>query len=101
MDLNENNAKIEIKPNKFKMALLIAAVSFVVWKKCCAQAPQSATIHLTTAPAVPLQQLPQATSQPRQQPQAQQFPQQPPPAYSHQNPTFNFKQPTAPVLIYT
>jgi hypothetical protein len=38
---------------------------------------------------------------PPPQPQVQPIPQQAPPAYSQQNPTFNFSKPTAPVLIYT
>ena len=71
-------------------ALLIAVVSFAVWKKCCAQALQTATVQ--PPPAIP---------QPQLQQQAQQVPQQPLPAYSYGNPTFNFKQPRAPVLIYT
>jgi len=84
------------------IALLIAGVSFAVWKKCCAQAPKTDTAQPT--PLVPQQPLPQPQPQVQIQPQPQlqvKIQHQPPPAYSQQNPTFNFKQPMAPVLIYT
>jgi hypothetical protein len=77
------------------VALLIAVVLFAVWKKCCAQAPQTATIQLPPDQPVQPQPLPQPL------PQVPQQIQQPPPAYSHKNLMFTFKQPTAPVLIYT
>jgi hypothetical protein len=81
----------------FRAAILIAVVSFVVWKKCCAQATSSA--H-TPAPMPALQPMPQTQSHP--QPQAPMLPPQnlppaAPPAYSQQNPTFMFSKPTAPV----
>jgi hypothetical protein len=87
-----------------RVALLIAVVSFAVWKKCCAQAPQTAKAQLPPIQPVPQQPLPQSQPQVQTQPQPPpqvQIQQQLPPAYSHQNPTFNFKQPTAPVHIYT
>jgi hypothetical protein len=87
-----------------RVALLIAVVSFAVWKKCCAQARQTANAQLLPTPPVTQQPLPQPQPQVQIQPQPQpqvKIQQQLPPAYSQQNPTFNFKQPTAPVLIYT
>jgi hypothetical protein len=87
------------------LALLLAVVAAVIWKKCCAQTSHTATVHIP--PAQPVLQQPMAQPQlqiPRQdppQPQVQQIPQQAPPAYQQQNPTFNFSKPTAPVLIYT
>jgi len=92
------------------LALLLAVVAAVMWKKCCAQASQTATVHIPNAQPVLQQPCAQPQPQlPRQdppQPQVQQLQQQPvpqqvPPAYQQQNPTFNFSKPTAPVLIYT
>ncbi len=87
------------------VALLIAVVLFAVWKKCCAQARHTATVNIPSAHPVLQQPMAQPQPQiPRQdlpQPQVQQVQQQAPPAYSQQNPTFNFSKPTAPVLIYT
>jgi hypothetical protein len=85
----------------FRAAILIAVVSFVIWKKCCAQA--SSTAH-TPAPLPALQPMPQTQSQP--QPQAPMLPPQnppptAPPAYTQKNPTFKFSKLTALVLIYT
>jgi hypothetical protein len=85
------------------VAILIAVVSFAIWKKCCAQAQQSAHASLPVAPQ-PLPQLqPQPFNQPQPQPQAhtQTNPTPSAPAYAHQNPTFNFSKTTAPVIIYT
>jgi hypothetical protein len=92
------------------IAILIAVISFAVWKKYCAQASQTATAP--PPPAQPLQQQPLPPAPPTVQPQPQiQAPQpqahyQPPPApsaptYLHHNPTFHFSKPMAPVLIYT
>jgi hypothetical protein len=64
------------------VALLIAVVSFAVWKKCCAQAPQTANVQLPPAQPVQQQLLPQP--QPQVQPQPHHQPQvqhQLPPAY--------------------
>jgi hypothetical protein len=88
-----------------RVAILIAVVLFAVWKKCCAQAPQTAHIPLPAAPQSQQQPqrqpLPPAQLQPQPQIHVHQ-PQAPSaPAYSHQNPTFNFSKPMAPVLIYT
>ncbi len=87
------------------LALRLAVMAAVVWKKCCAQTPHTATVH--APPAQPVLQQPMVPPQqqiPRQellQPQIQQVPQHAPPVYQQQNPTFNFSKPTAPVLIYT
>ncbi len=82
----------------FGAAILIAVVTFAIGKKCCAQAqvtaPTPAIAALLPAPQ------PQVQIQPAVQPQMP-IPQQAPPAYTQQNPTFNFSKPTAPVLIYT
>jgi hypothetical protein len=92
------------------LAILLAVVAAVIWKKCCAQASQTATVQIPHAQPVLQQPCAQPQPQlPRQdppQPQVQQIQQQPvppqaPPAYQQQNPTFNFSKPTAPVLIYT
>jgi hypothetical protein len=87
-----------------RVALIIAVVSFAVWKKCCAQAPKTANVQPPPTLPVPQQPLPepqlQVHTQPQPQPQIQ-IQHQPSPTYSQQNPTFNFKQPTAPVLIST
>ncbi len=80
------------------LALLLAVIAAVIWKKCCAQAPSTAT-----TPAIAAQlpaPLPQINIQAAPQPQMP-LPQPNPPAYSQQNPTFNFSKPMAPVLIYT
>jgi hypothetical protein len=85
----------------FGVAILIAVVSFVIWKKCCAQAPSTA--HTPTPLPAP-QPLPQIQSQPQpqvQMPPPQILPHTAPPAYTQQNPMFNFSKPMAPVLIYT
>ncbi len=82
----------------FGAAILIAVVTFAIWKKCCAQAQVTAP---TTANAAPLPApQPQVQFQPPVQPQMP-IQQQALPAYTQQNPTFNFSKPTAPVLIYT
>jgi len=87
------------------VALLIAVVLFAVWKKCCAQAPQTANIQLPLVQPVQQQPLHQAPllALPQPQPQNQSHQPQVPsaPTYSHQNLMFNFSKPTAPVLIYT
>ncbi len=82
----------------FGAAILIAVVTFAIWKKCCAQAQVTAPTPAVAAPVQP--PLPQVQIQPTVQPQMP-IPQQAPPAYTQQNPTFNFSKPTAPVLIYT
>jgi hypothetical protein len=85
----------------FGAAILIAVVSFVIWKKCSAQAPSTA--H-TPAPLPAPQPMPQIQSQPQPQapmPPPQNPPHLAPPAYTQQNPTFTFSKLTAPVLIYT
>ena len=56
-----------------RVALLIAVVLFAVWKKCCAQAPQTANVKLPLAQPVQQQPLPQP--QPQVQPQSQPQPQ--------------------------
>jgi hypothetical protein len=97
------NIRCDISPF-LRGALIIAVVSFAVWKKCCAQAPQTAHVQLPPTHPVPQQPLPEPQLQVQTLPQPQplvKIQQQPPPAYSQQNPTFNFKQPMAPVLIYT
>jgi hypothetical protein len=76
------------------MALLLAVVAAVIWKKCCAQASQTATVHIPNAQPV-LQQpcakpQPQLPRQDPPQPQVQQIQQQPVPqqalpAYQQQN----------------
>jgi len=74
------------------LALLLAVVSIVVWKKCCAQAPNT----VSPPPAPQIQQPVVAPAPPPAQLQdlaAQVVHRQPLPAYSTQNPTFNFKQP--------
>jgi len=71
----------------------------VIWKKCCAQTPSTAPTPAIVA-QVPAPPPPQINIQNVPQPQMP-FPQQNPPAYTHQNPTFNVSKPTAPVLIYT
>jgi hypothetical protein len=84
----------------FGAAILMAVVLFVIWKKCCAQAPNTA--H-TPAPLPALQPMPQAQSQLQLQapkPPHQNLPPMAPSAYTQQNPTFTFSKPTAPVLIY-
>jgi hypothetical protein len=80
------------------LALLLSVIAAVIWKKCCAQAPSTAPPPAIAAPlpAPP----PQIHIQPAPQPQMPP-PQPAPPAYTQQNPTFNFSKPTAPVLIYT
>jgi hypothetical protein len=92
------------------VAILLAVVAAVIWKKCCAQVSQTATVQIPHAQLVLQQPYAQPQPQlPRQdppQPQVQQIqwqpvPPQAPPAYQQQNPTFNFSKPTAPVLIYT
>jgi hypothetical protein len=86
----------------FRVAILIAVVSFAIWKKCCAQAPNTAQTPMIAALLPPPQ--PQPQIQPQPQPQMQPPPAQPmfaPPAYTQQNPTFTFSKLTAPVLIYT
>ncbi len=85
----------------FRVAILIAVVSFVIWKKCCAQTTSSAQTH---APMPAPQPIPQAQSQPQHLapiPPPQNLPPVAPPAYTQQNPTFMFSKPMAPVLIYT
>ncbi len=80
------------------LALLLAVIAAIIWKKCCAQIPSTAP-----TPAIAAQLLappPQINIQPAPQPQMP-LPQPNPPAYTQQNPTFNFSKPTAPVLIYT
>jgi hypothetical protein len=80
------------------LALLLAVIAAVIWKKCCAQTPSTAPTPVIAAqlPAAP----PQINIQPAPQPQMP-IPQTNPPAYTQQNPTFNFSKLTAPVLIYT
>jgi hypothetical protein len=78
------------------LALLLAVIAAVIWKKCCAQTPSTAP----TPAMVAQMQAPPPQIQPAPQPQIP-TPQPAPPAYTQQNPTFNFSKPTAPVLIYT
>jgi hypothetical protein len=80
------------------LALLLAVIAAVIWKKCCAQTPSTAPTPVIVAqlPAAP----PQINIQQAPQPQMP-LPQTNPPAYTQQNPTFKFSKPTAPVLIYT
>jgi len=75
------------------VAILIAVVSFAVWKKCCAQALQTTNVQQQQ----PLQQLPPlAQSQPQPKINAHQ-PQAPSaPAYSHQNLTFQLFKTDSP-----
>jgi hypothetical protein len=69
-------------------AILIAVIEFAVWRKCYAQATHTAHVPMITTP------MPQPQPRPAPAPSA--------PVYvHHQNPTFNFSKPTAPVLIYT
>ena len=82
----------------FGAAILIAVVTFAIWRKCCAQAQVTAPAPAIAAP-LPTPP-PQIQTQPAVQPQMPIL-QQAPPAYTQQNPTFNFSKPTAPVLIYT
>ncbi len=82
----------------FGVAILIAVVSFVIWKKCCAQA--SSTAH-TPAPLPAPQPMPHIQSQPQAPMLPQNLPSAAPPAYTQQNPTLTYSKPTAPVLIYT
>jgi hypothetical protein len=53
------------------VALIIAVVSFAFWKKCCAQAPQTANIQLPPTHPVPQQPLPEPQPQVQIQPQLQ------------------------------
>jgi len=80
------------------VAILIAVVSFAVWKKCCAQALQTTNVQQQQ----PLQQLPPlAQSQPQPKINAHQ-PQAPSaPAYSHQNLTFQLFKTDSPCSHYT
>ncbi len=87
-------------------AILIAMTAFAVWKKCCAQPSITASIPIAAAPVPQLLPQPQMQLQiqPQPQPQMQIPPASAPSATTyahHQNPTFNFLKPTAPVLIYT
>jgi hypothetical protein len=80
-----------------RVAILIAVVSIAVWKKCCAQTSNTGHVPMVAAPPVSQPQF-----QPQPQPQPQPTPAPSAPVYAqHQNPTFNFSKPTAPVLIYT
>jgi hypothetical protein len=88
----------------FEAAILIAVVTFAIWKKCCAQAPNTAQTPVIPAPVPTPQPQPQILHQPQPQslmppPQTQRT--SAPPAYTQQNPMFNFSKLTAPVLIYT
>jgi hypothetical protein len=80
------------------LALLLAVIAAVIWKKCCAQTQSAAPTPAIAVP-VPIPP-PQIHIQPAPQPQMP-IPQPAPPAYNQQNPTFNFSKPTAQVLIYT
>jgi hypothetical protein len=83
-------------------AFLIAVVTFAMWKKCCDQAQNTAQTSAIDAPLPTRQPLPQIQIQPHPQPQMPPpQPQSALPAYTQQNPTFNFSKLTAPVLIYT
>jgi hypothetical protein len=82
------------------LVLLLAVVSIVVWKKCCAQAPNTVSPPPTPHAPQPVVMPNLLPAQP-QTPAAPVVHPQPPPAYSTQNPTFNFKQPMTPVLNYT
>jgi len=66
----------------FGAAILIAVVSFAVWKKCCAQASNTAQTPMIAAQLPPLQPQPQIQHQP--QPQLQM---QPPPSSSSVRPS--------------
>jgi hypothetical protein len=93
-----NSDQNEKTRTMFGAAILIAVVTFAIWRKCCAQAQVTAPAPAIAAP-LPTPP-PQIQTQPAVQPQMP-IPQQAPPAYTQQNPTFNFSKPTAPVLIYT
>jgi hypothetical protein len=88
-------------------AILITVIAFAVWKKFCAQPSHTATAPIIPAPMP--QQLPQPQIQLQPVQPQMQIPPVPAPAMApsahaymhHQNPTFNFSKPTAPVLIYT
>jgi hypothetical protein len=85
----------------FGAAILIAVVSFVIWKKCCAQ---TLTSEQTPAPMPAPHPIPKAQSQPQHLapiPPPQNPPPAAPPAYTQQNLTFMFSKPMVPVLIYT
>jgi hypothetical protein len=79
-----------------RVAILIAVVFYVTWKKCCAQPSATANLPMATqtAPAPVTQQQPQPLPQPAPVPSA--------PVYAQlQQPTFNFQKLMAQVLIYT
>jgi hypothetical protein len=81
-------------------ALLLAVVAAVIWKKCCAQMSQTASIIRQPEPQ------PQAPRQEPPQPQVQIIQQQPImpqalPACQVQNPVFQASKPANPVLIYS
>jgi hypothetical protein len=82
------------------MALFLAVIAVVIWKKCCAQTSQ--TVSMASQPEIQ----PQVCRQEPPQPQVQIIQQQPimpqaPPAYHVQNPVFKLSKPANPVLIYT
>ncbi len=85
------------------VALLIAVLSFIVWRKCCAQTSAPTALSPTPAVAYAIQapQVPQV-----QQPTVPQLallaPTPSAPLYANpQQPMFKFQNPAAPVLIYT
>ncbi len=87
----------------FGATILIAVVSFAIWKKSCAQASHTAQTPMIAAQLPPPQPQPQIQHQPQPQPQMQ-----PPPApalsapaYAQQKPTFNFSKPIAPLCSST
>jgi len=76
-------------------AILIAVVSFVVWKKFCARASPTAHAPMIETPMPQQQQQPQPQPQPQMQPPLALAPSAP--AYEHhQNPIFNLSKLTAP-----
>jgi len=82
------------------IALFLAVIAVVIWKKCCAQTFQP--VLLAQQPEIQ----PQASRQDPPQPQVQIIQQQPimpqaPPAYHVQNPVFQPSKPANPVLVYT
>ena len=72
----------------FRAAILIPVVTFAIWKKCCAQAQNTAQTPTIAAPLPTPQPQPQIQHQPQPQPQMQPPQPQPtsaPPAYTQQN----------------
>ncbi len=93
-----DHGQFSLPAGMFGAAILIAVVTFVIWRKCCAQAPNKAQTPAIAAPLPTPQPQPQIQHQPQPQPQMpppQTQPTSAPPAYTQQNPTFNFSKLTA------